>query len=80
MDSGNRGADVLHSSAFWYGDCGVISILAILVALALGDAARVDRDAQGRTMPTQLRTIGWSTWTLMFVLLMLIVAMMYVAY
>lgn len=31
-------------------------------------------------MPTQLRTFGWSTWTLMFVLLILILAMVYVAY
>jgi hypothetical protein len=31
-------------------------------------------------MPTQLRTIGWSTWTLIFVLLIFIVPMVYLAY
>jgi hypothetical protein len=31
-------------------------------------------------MPTQLRTFSWSTWTLMFVLLILILAMVYLAY
>jgi hypothetical protein len=31
-------------------------------------------------MPTQLRTFGWSTWTLAFVLLILILAMVYLAY
>ena len=31
-------------------------------------------------MPTQLRTIGWSTWTLIFVLLIFILAMVYLAY
>ena len=74
MDSGNRGADVLCiRSLVW-------QLRRHLVALALGDAARVDRDAQGGTMPTQLRTIGWSTWTLIFVFLILILAMTYLAY
>ena len=31
-------------------------------------------------MPTQLRMIGWSTWTLIFVLLILILVMVYLAY
>jgi hypothetical protein len=31
-------------------------------------------------MATQLKTVGWSTWTLMFVLLMLILALVYLAY
>ena len=31
-------------------------------------------------MPAQLRTFGWSTWTLIFVLLILILAMVYLAY
>lgn len=31
-------------------------------------------------MATQLRTFGWGTWTLMFVLLILIVAMVYLAF
>jgi len=31
-------------------------------------------------MPTQVRTIGWSTWTILFVLLILILAMVYLAY
>lgn len=31
-------------------------------------------------MPTQLRTFGWSTWTLIFVLLILILSMVYLAY
>jgi hypothetical protein len=31
-------------------------------------------------MPTQLKTFGWSTWTLIFVLLILILAMVYLAY
>jgi len=31
-------------------------------------------------MPTQLKTFGWSTWTLIVVLLILILAMVYLAY
>ena len=31
-------------------------------------------------MATQLRTLGWNTWTLVFVLLILIVVMVYLAY
>jgi len=31
-------------------------------------------------MPTQLRTVGWSAWTMLFVLLILILAMVYLAY
>jgi hypothetical protein len=31
-------------------------------------------------MPTQLKTVGWSTWTLIFALLILILAMVYLAY
>ena len=31
-------------------------------------------------MPTQLKTFGWSTWTLIFVLLIVILAMVYLAY
>lgn len=31
-------------------------------------------------MPTQLRTVGWSTWTMVFVVLILILAMVYLAY
>ena len=31
-------------------------------------------------MTTQLKTFGWSTWTLIFVLLILILAMVYLAY
>jgi hypothetical protein len=31
-------------------------------------------------MPTELRTSGWSTWTVMFVVLILILAMVYLAY
>jgi hypothetical protein len=31
-------------------------------------------------MPTQLRMFSWSTWTLIFVLLILILAMVYLAY
>jgi hypothetical protein len=31
-------------------------------------------------MPTQLRTIGWDTWTLIFVLLLLILVMVYLSY
>jgi hypothetical protein len=31
-------------------------------------------------MPTQLRTFGWSRWTLFFVLLILLLATVYLAY
>jgi hypothetical protein len=31
-------------------------------------------------MAAQLRTLGWSTWTVIFVLLILILAMVYLAY
>jgi hypothetical protein len=31
-------------------------------------------------MPTQLRTFGWGTWSLIFVVLILILAMVYLAY
>jgi len=31
-------------------------------------------------MPAQLRTFGWSRWTLMFVLLILLLVMVYLAY
>ena len=31
-------------------------------------------------MATQLRTLGWNTWTVVFVLLILILAMAYLAY
>jgi hypothetical protein len=31
-------------------------------------------------MPTQVRTIGWSTWTIIFVLLILLLAIVYLAY
>jgi hypothetical protein len=31
-------------------------------------------------MPTQLRTVGWGTWTMLFVVLILILAMVYLAY
>lgn len=31
-------------------------------------------------MPTQVRTVGWSTWTILFVLLILILAAVYLAY
>jgi hypothetical protein len=31
-------------------------------------------------MATQLTTFGWSTWTLIFALLILILAMVYLAY
>jgi hypothetical protein len=31
-------------------------------------------------MPTQVRTIGWSTWTILFVLLIVILAVVYLAY
>lgn len=31
-------------------------------------------------MATQLKTFGWSTWTIIFVLLILILAMVYLAY
>jgi hypothetical protein len=31
-------------------------------------------------MPTQLRISGWSTWTLIFVVLMLILATVYLAF
>jgi hypothetical protein len=31
-------------------------------------------------MPTQLRMFSWSTWTLIFVLLILLLAMVYLAY
>lgn len=31
-------------------------------------------------MPTQARTFGWSRWTLMFMLLILLLAMVYLAY
>jgi hypothetical protein len=31
-------------------------------------------------MATQLRTLGWNTWTLIFVLLILILVMAYFAY
>jgi hypothetical protein len=31
-------------------------------------------------MATQLKTFGWSTWTLIFVVLILLLAMVYLAY
>ena len=31
-------------------------------------------------MQTRLRTLGWSTWTLIFALLILLLAMVYLAY
>jgi hypothetical protein len=31
-------------------------------------------------MPTQVRTLGWSTWTIPFVLLIVILAIVYLAY
>ena len=31
-------------------------------------------------MPTQLRTVGWSTWTMLIALLILVLAMVYLAY
>jgi hypothetical protein len=31
-------------------------------------------------MPTQVRTIGWSTWTILFVLLIVILGIVYLAY
>ena len=31
-------------------------------------------------MATQVRTLGWGTWTILFVLLILMLAMVYVAY
>jgi hypothetical protein len=31
-------------------------------------------------MPTQVRTLGWSTWTILFVLLIVILAVVYLAY
>jgi hypothetical protein len=31
-------------------------------------------------MATQLRTFGWSTWTFIFVVLILILSMVYLAY
>ena len=31
-------------------------------------------------MPTTVKAVGWSTWTLMFALLILILAMVYLAY
>jgi hypothetical protein len=31
-------------------------------------------------MATQRRTLGWNTWTMIFVLLILILAMVYLAY
>jgi hypothetical protein len=31
-------------------------------------------------MATQLRTLGWNTWTLIFVLLILVVAVAYLAF
>ena len=31
-------------------------------------------------MPTQVRTVGWSTWTILFVLLILLLAVVYLAY
>jgi hypothetical protein len=31
-------------------------------------------------MPTQVRTIGWSTWTILFMLLVLLLAIVYLAY
>jgi hypothetical protein len=31
-------------------------------------------------MPTQVRTIGWSTWTILFVLLIVVLAIVYLAY
>lgn len=31
-------------------------------------------------MATQLRTLGWNTWTVIFVLLILILGMVYLAY
>ena len=34
----------------------------------------------GGMPPTQLRTIGWSTWTVLFVLLILILIMVYLTY
>ena len=56
-------------------------VIRILAAFALGyGRSRRSGWAQGGTMPTQLRTIGWSTWTLIFVLLILILAMVYLAY
>jgi hypothetical protein len=37
-------------------------------------------ESEAGAMATQLRTLGWNTWTLVFVLLILIVAMVYLAY
>jgi hypothetical protein len=31
-------------------------------------------------MATQLQTVGWSTWALIFVLVMLLIAIVYLAY
>lgn len=46
----------------------------------LRQVAWIRVDTQGGPMATQLRTFGWGTWTLMFVLLILIVAMVYLAF
>ena len=58
----------------WYGNCPPI-----------GESDKAGYDVQqrrrmGGPMATQLRTFGWSTWTLIFVLLILIVAMAFLAY
>jgi len=48
--------------------------------LILSDAALVEGELEGGAMATQLRTLGWNTWTVVFVLLILILAMAYLAF
>jgi hypothetical protein len=35
---------------------------------------------EGGIMATHLQTVGWSTWALIFVLVILLIAMVYLAY
>lgn len=42
--------------------------------------AWIQVESEGDAMATQLRTLGWNTWTLIFVLLILILAVVYLAY
>lgn len=40
----------------------------------------IEGELEGGAMATQLRTLGWNTWTVVFVLLILILAMAYLAF